>query len=100
MTGDEHEAQKIVANVIVKSSVQVRHRHFLRLELATELRVFAVEQLVSPEMVNRAMLGGGHQPGARVVWDARLRPLFQRSHKSIVCEVLSDTNIAHHPHEP
>src|SRR5271170_1641382 len=41
------------------------------------------------------MLSCGHEPGARVVRDARLRPLFERGDESILSEVLGETDIAH-----
>ncbi len=48
MTGDEHEAQEIVANIIVERGVEIGHGHLLLgLELATELLVLALEELVA-----------------------------------------------------
>ena len=45
------------------------------------------------------MFGRGHKPGSRVVWDARLRPLFERSDESILSEVLGDADVAHDSRE-
>ena len=42
-------------------------------ELAAELLVLALEHLAPPQQVDRAVLRGRHEPGARVVGDARLR---------------------------
>ena len=79
MAGREHEAQEVVAHVIVEGRVEIRHGQLLlRLELATELLVLALEPLVSAQEIDRAMLRGGHEPGARVVRDARLGPLLER----------------------
>src|SRR5207245_8042830 len=50
--------------------------------LATELFVLAFEPLASAEMINRAMLGGCHEPGARLVGD------------------LGQAYIAHDPRQP
>ena len=47
------------------------------LELVAELLVLALERLSRRKQVDGAMLGGGHEPGARIVRDARLRPLLQ-----------------------
>ena len=48
MAGDEHEAQQVVADVVVDRGVEVRRRRLLPdLELATELLVLALEQLAA-----------------------------------------------------
>ena len=47
-----------------------RGQLLLRLELAAELLVLALEPLVAAELVDGAVLGGRHEPGARVVRDA------------------------------
>ena len=62
--------------------------------------MLALEPRVSAEMVDRAMLGRGHQPGPRVVRDARLRPLLERSHQGILRQVLGHTDIAHDSRQP
>ena len=47
MAGREHEAQEVVADVVVERGVEIRRgRLLLGLELATELLVLALEQLV------------------------------------------------------
>src|SRR4030088_768870 len=51
-------------------------------------------------MIDRALLGGGHEPGARVVRDARLRPLLERGDESILRKVLGQTDIADDPRQP
>ena len=46
MAGDEHEAQQIVADVVVERGVEIGHGHLLLgLELVAELLVLALEQL-------------------------------------------------------
>jgi len=48
MTGDEHEAKEVVANSVVDRGVEIRHGHLLlRFELAAELLVLALEELVT-----------------------------------------------------
>src|SRR5229473_7005353 len=61
--------------------------------------MLALQQLVSAPMIDRAMLRGSHEPGARVVRDARLRPLLERGNESVLCEFLGKTDIAHNPRE-
>ena len=54
MAGREHEAQEVVADVVVERGVEIRRGHLLLgLELATELLVLALEQLV-PAQADRS----------------------------------------------
>ena len=93
--------QEIVADLVVERRVEIgAGQALLRLELVTELLVLALEQLVPAEMVDRAMLRRGHEPGARVARDALLRPLFERRDQRVLCEVLGDTDVAHDPRQP
>ena len=69
-------------------------------ELAAEFFVLALEPRVSAEVVDRAMFRGGHQPGARIVRDARLRPLLERGDQGILRQVLGHADIAHDPRQP
>ena len=41
------------------------------------------------------MLGGGHEPGARVVRDARLGPLLERGDERLLGEILGEPDVAH-----
>ncbi len=99
MTGYEHEAQKVVADVVIDCGFEVRHGHLPGLELATEFLVLAVEQRSPAQQVDRTMLGGAHQPRTRLVRDSRFRPLFERGNEGVVREVLGETDIAHDPGE-
>src|SRR5450432_2021108 len=99
MTGDEQEAQQVIANVVVESGIQIRHGHLFGAKLAAKLLMLAIEKLGPAEMVHRTMFGGGHEPGARVVRDARLRPSLERGDESILREILGKTDIAHDPRE-
>jgi hypothetical protein len=100
MAGDEHEAEEVVADVIVERAVEIRHGHLLLgLELATKLLVLALKPFVSAEHVDRAVLRGGHEPSARVVRDARFRPLLERGDESVLRKFLGKADIAHDPRE-
>src|SRR4029077_3705689 len=96
MTGDEDEAKEIVANSVVDPGVEIWHGHLLlRFELAAELLVLALEELVAAKVINGAMLGGGHEPGAGIVRDAGGGPLFECGDESVLRELLGDADIAH-----
>ena len=64
-----------------------------------ELFVLAIEHFGATEMIDGAMLGGGHQPRAGVVRNARCGPLLQRGHERIVREIFGKPHIAHHARE-
>ena len=100
MTGREHKAQQVVTDVIVDRGVEIRHGYLLLgLELPTELLVLALEPLVSPQQVDRTMLRRSHEPGARIVRDARLRPPLERGDERILRELLGETDVAYDPRE-
>jgi hypothetical protein len=69
-------------------------------ELVCQLFVFAIEQLVAPEVVDGAMLCGGHQPGAGIPWDARFGPLLERGDQRILRQILGHADIPDDACEP
>src|SRR5439155_16877786 len=104
MTGDEYEPEKIVAEVsiiyCVECGVEVCHGGFLlRLEFAAWLFVFALEKFVTAKVVHGAMLCGGHEPGAGIVWNAGLGPAFECGDKGILREFFGETNVANDARE-
>src|SRR2546430_15720597 len=46
------------------------------------------------------MLRGGHEPGARIVRDARLGPALERADERILRQVLGKADVAGDPGEP
>lgn len=80
---------------MVFGNVEIRHDQILlALELAAELFVLALKELVAAKKVNGAMLCRGHQPGARIVRNARLRPALESDDKSVLGEFFRQTDIA------
>src|SRR5215472_811418 len=78
MAGRKHQAQEVVAYVIVEGRVEIGLGPLLcGLELVAELHQLALESLPPAEEIDRTMLRGAHQPRARVARDARFRPLLQ-----------------------
>jgi hypothetical protein len=110
MARDEDESQQVVTDFIVEGCINVFHldlagpdlagANLLNDALTSELLVLALETCVAAEVIDRAMLGGSHKPGTRVVRDARFWPLLERRHESILCEVFGNTNIAHDSRQP
>src|SRR5258708_2963047 len=82
VAGDEDEAENVVAEVLLVGGVEfgfeICHGGFLLgVEFAAEFFVFALEKFAAAKMVDSAVLGGGHEPGAGIVRDARGGALFQ-----------------------
>ena len=98
MTRNEDQAQEIVANRIVDIAVGVRHCHLSGAQIATELLVLSLEKLVAPKAVYGTVLGVRHEPGARVIGNAALRPLLQRGYQGILSEVFGKADIVQHAH--
>jgi hypothetical protein len=100
MARGEDEAEKVVSDVIVDRVVEIRHGHLLLgLELAANFAVFALEQLAAAQAVDGAMLRGGHEPGAGIIGDARLGPLFECGDESVLREFLGKADVAKHARE-
>jgi hypothetical protein len=95
MAGNEHQPQQVVADVIVEGRVEIRHGHLRDLQLVAELFLFAFETLPAPQEIDRAALPCGHDTGARIIRDARLRPLLERGEQRILCEILGLSDVAY-----
>jgi hypothetical protein len=98
MAGSEHQTQEVVANMIVDSGVEIGGLE-LGLQLTSELLVLPLDPCAPPIEVDRTMLCRGHQPGARVVRDARLGPLLERGHERVLRQIFGVANVAHHARE-
>ncbi len=99
MTGDENQSQQVISNIVVESRIQIGHSHLFRAQLATKLLVLALDPRISAEVINGTMLGGGHEPSAGIVRNARLRPLLERRDQSILRKVLGKAHIADDSHK-
>jgi hypothetical protein len=65
----------------------------------TQLFVFALEQRAPANLVNRAMLGGSHEPRTGIVRHSGGWPLFERGDQRVLSEIFSDADIAHDPRD-
>ena len=96
MAGCKDEPQQVVADVVVERGIEVRRRTFsLGLDLATELGVLAFDQLLAAQPIDGAMFRGGHQPGARLVGNARLGPLLECGDEGVLRQLLGNTDVTH-----
>src|SRR5580704_15894502 len=100
MTGNEYEPQQVVANVIVDRGFQSSHGCLLPgIDFASELFMLTFEKFCAAEGVNGAMLRRGHEPGTRIIRDARLWPTLEGGDERVLCEVFRETDVAHHARE-
>lgn len=99
MARDEHEPQKVVADVLVDDRLQLRSLRGRRGGLLLDLVVLAALHLAPPQLVERAVLRRGHEPGAGVVRDPARGPALHRHDQRLLREVLGEPDVAHHAHE-
>jgi hypothetical protein len=100
MAGYEHETQEVVADRVIDCGIEIGRGHLLlRLELVAKLLVLALQPLASAKQVDGPMLCRGHEPGAWVVRDTRLRPSLQCRDERVLRKVLGNTDVTHHTRE-
>ena len=68
--------------------------------IAAQLRVLAFQPLAPTQAVEGAVLGRGHEPGARVVGHARLRPALEGDDERVLGQLLGHADIADDAREP
>ena len=72
----------------------------LTVVLAAALLMLLRGHLAAAEVVDRPPLGGRHQPGARPVRRAFLRPALQRRDQRVLRQFFCETDVARHPRQP
>jgi hypothetical protein len=98
MTGGENEAQEVVADILVDRGIEIRRAlSSTDLDLATQLLMLAFGELAPAKEIESAVLRRGHEPGARVVRDARCRPALKRGEECLLRQLLGQTNVAQDP---
>jgi hypothetical protein len=100
MARREHEPKQVVADIVVEGRLEICHGQLLpKLGLVTELLVLPLDEFVSAKTVDGAMLRRRHEPGARLLRDARRGPLLERSHESILCKIFGEADVANDSRE-
>ncbi len=69
-------------------------------QLAPDQLPLTLERDPPAQLVDTPALGGGHQPCARLIRDARRRPLLERGDERILCQILGDRHVAHDASQP
>ena len=100
VAGREDEAQEIVVERIVDLGLEIGVLDLaVDLDLAPQFPRLSLVDLGSAQAIDRPVLGRAHEPGARVVRDARLRPLLESGNERLLRQVLGDTDVAHDPRQ-
>jgi hypothetical protein len=100
VAGGEDELEEIIADIVIKGGVGVRAVFGFDLKVIGECIELAACHLVAAEIIEAAALGGGHEPRARIVGNARHRPLVESHQQGILRQLFGETNIADEPREP
>src|SRR5207247_11210876 len=99
MARHEDEAEQVVSHFYVDRRIQIKA--FLSpLDIACDLFVLTLERLAAADQVDRAVLRGSHQPGARPLRHACGGPLLERSNEGVLCELLSRPDVADDASQP
>src|SRR5438477_1512432 len=99
MARHKDEAEEIVPNLVVDGRVQI-HAFHSPLDIASDLLVLALERLTAPDEVDRAVLRGPHEPGARAVGHAFGGPLLERRDEGVLSEFLGGPDVADDTSQP
>ncbi len=96
MAGGEDQPQQVVADRVVERGLEVGRRRVLRrLHVVADLLVLPIEHPAAPEVIDGAVLGRRHEPGARVPRNARPGPLLERGDERVVRQVFRQVDVAH-----
>ena len=101
MAGGEDQAQEIVVERVVGLRGEVGQRHASPRRSSSRASSCVLRSWTSARRRRSIArcLADGHEPGARVVRDARLGPLLERGDERLLREVLGEADVAHDPGE-
>ena len=99
VTRHEDQAQDVVLHVLEPRGEVGLVELLKDLQLVADQLLLVLERDAAAQRVDAPALRGGHQPGTRVVRDARLRPLLERRDEGVLREVLGETHVADDPRE-
>ena len=95
VAGGEHQPQHVVVDG--RLELDLIHRiggSSVGSEVAADQLDLALERHAAADRVDAAAPGDRHEPGARVVRHAGLRPLLERGHERVLREVLGQPDVA------
>src|SRR5689334_20515127 len=95
MARNKHQPKEIIFNLALLRNFEFSQSGFLlRFKFAAYFLMFAIEKLGAAEMVQRSMLGSGHEPSAGIVGNAGLGPSFERDDECVLCELFGKADVA------
>ncbi len=89
MTANKHQSQTIIDNFGVGKNRFVR-LSFAGVHQSNDFRPFALEQLATPNNVQRQIARGAHDPGRRIPGHAIKRPGLQGARQRFLHDVLGE----------
>jgi hypothetical protein len=99
MTGDKYQAQEIVPDIVGPGFHFGGCFHLPALKATPQFLMLLFGPFVPPQMINRPMLRGCHQPGAGITRDAIARPLFECRDESILRQFFGHPDVADNPRD-
>jgi hypothetical protein len=96
----EDEAQDVVLHVLDLGGEVGLVELLDDLQLAPDQLLLALERHAPAQRVDAPALGGGHEPGAGLVRDARLRPLLERGDERVLRQVLGHRHVTDDASQP
>jgi hypothetical protein len=100
VAGQEDQAQDVVLHVVDLCDEVGLVELLEDLELAPDQLLLALQRDAAAQRVDAAALGGGHQPGPRVVRYARAGPLLERGDERVLGQVLGHRHVADDASQP
>ena len=101
MAGGEDQAEKIVADIVVERGLdRADGIGLVGFDLVEELGVLALADLAAAKPVDGAVSGGGHEPGAGIARNPRLRPFLESHDERVLRQFLGEANVAHDARQP
>ena len=98
MAGGEDQPQHVVIDVVLVIQRLGKVRRVMLaacIDVGSEFLLPAPVQGSLTNAIQRLVAGGGHEPGGRILWQPRIRPVFERRHQCILCQFLGQAHIAH-----
>ena len=99
MTGGEDEPEHLVADIVVERGVEVGHGLLLLRHVGGDDIVLAREHPAAAQVIQGAVLGARHQPGAGLFRNAGDRPVLERGDQGFLRQVLGQRHVAQHPRQ-
>ena len=97
VTRRKDQSEQIVADIVVNRCVEIGCVVSVGcVRILAQHLVLLLDQGTTTEQIDRAILCSRHEPCARIVWNARRGPPFERDHQCVLRKIFGGANIADH----